>query len=493
HGLSMVTLYQLRRYCAFALDLIRPLGSGLTPLSPAVAAWRTAIASEWNRVLDIASNRGDIDDDERWRVLASLGAAAEIARESMYHNGLGKPVQIERDLVLEFFERTRDVCDDAIRRAKRDDGLYESYNVLHWAGASATVERLQPMLEGQVAVLSSGTLAAHDAAELLDALFESDLYREDQRTFMLYPRVDLPGYMDRNIVPQDAIDSNELLSRALNAPETELIIRDAAGAARFHADLDSHRALGDRLDRLAGRGGWTELVASHQSAVHDAFERTFRHARFTGRSGRMHKYEGLGSVYWHMVSKLLLASQECFFEARDAGADQALLDRLREHYFAVRSGLGFHKTPAEVGAVPHEPYSHTPWNAGAQQPGMTGQVKEGVIARLGELGVRLRRGVIGFDPTLLDRDELLDAPGRLRLSGNTDRSIEVPSNAVALSICGTPIVLRMGDTDRVVVVAEDGAETAIEGRSLTREWSRAVFARGGRVDSIHVEIASDDQ
>ncbi len=37
------------------------------------------------------------------------------------------------------------------------------------------------------------------------------------------------------------------------------------------------------------------------------------------------------------------------------------------------------------GAIPTDPYSHTPGFAGAQQPGMTGPVKED-ICRLGELG-----------------------------------------------------------------------------------------------------------
>ena len=35
-----------------------------------------------------------------------------------------------------------------------------------------------------------------------------------------------------------------------------------------------------------------------------------RSQSFTGRSGAFYKYEGLGSIYWHMVSKLLVAVQE---------------------------------------------------------------------------------------------------------------------------------------------------------------------------------------
>ena len=63
--------------------------------------------------------------------------------------------------------------------------------------------------------------------------------------------------------------------------------------------------------------------------------------------------------------------------------------RLGQLYYRVREGIGFNKTPAEYGAFPTDPYSHTPKHAGAKQPGMTGQVKEEVLCRFGELGVEL--------------------------------------------------------------------------------------------------------
>ena len=44
--------------------------------------------------------------------------------------------------------------------------------------------------------------------------------------------------------------------------------------------------------------------------VLDIFESVFDHKSFTGRSGTFFGYEGLGSIYWHMVSKLLLAVYE---------------------------------------------------------------------------------------------------------------------------------------------------------------------------------------
>ena len=49
----------------------------------------------------------------------------------------------------------------------------------------------------------------------------------------------------------------------------------------------------------------------------ELYEKTFNHQSFTGRSGTFYAYEGLGSIYWHMVSKLLLSAQENVFAAED--------------------------------------------------------------------------------------------------------------------------------------------------------------------------------
>jgi hypothetical protein len=486
-GLSMVTLFHLRRFCEFSLRLIETLGEGHTALSAPVARWCEAMAAAVARVLDEGKPSGGWDDAARWRAMRAFGLAAQAARESMYAGGTGESVRIDRMAVASFFDRVLALCDRTIAGAKRPDGLVESYNVLHLRGSSAEVEPLGAMLEGQVAALSSGVLDADEACGLLDALFRSELYRADQRSFMLYPRVDLPSFMDRNVIDREDLAGSPLLQRAIDEPAAGLAARDADGVVRFNADLGSHEALAARLDALAARPGWADLVRAHADGVHRAFERTFRHAQFTGRSGRMHKYEGLGSIYWHMVSKLLLATQECVFQAVDAQADSALIGRLCGHFAAIRDGLGFRKSPGEFGAVPHDPYSHTPWGSGAQQPGMTGQVKEGVLARFGELGVRVRRGRIEFDPVLLDPAERLTTAATMRVRGGLPREIEVPAGAVGLTLCGTPIVVTPAGRSRITVHLEDGSRLAFDGAALPVEWSREVFARSGRVARIEAE------
>jgi hypothetical protein len=92
------------------------------------------------------------------------------------------------------------------------------------------------------------------------------------------------------------------------------------------------------------------------------------------------------------------------FEAADAQAPE--LPALQAFYRRVRDGLGYRKSAAAYGAFPADPYSHTPGEGGAQQPGMTGQVKEEILTRWGELGLRLRDGRLHFQPVLLDATEL---------------------------------------------------------------------------------------
>ncbi|MDZ7636467.1 MAG: hypothetical protein U5L72_19405 [Bacteroidales bacterium] len=148
-----------------------------------------------------------------------------------------------------------------------------------------------------------------------------------------------------------------------------------------------------------------QLVKKEKSLILDIYEEIFDHQSFTGRSGTFYAYEGLGSIYWHMVSKLLLAVQECFFQAIEEGAEPGMTAQLKEHYFDIKEGIGMHKSPGLYGAFPTDAYSHTPGNSGAKQPGMTGQVKEDVISRIGELGVRIDAGKVQFDTSLLNHAE----------------------------------------------------------------------------------------
>ena len=94
------------------------------------------------------------------------------------------------------------------------------------------------------------------------------------------------------------------------------------------------------LDELAQEPAFAQLVAAERAFMLDLFETTFDHRAFTGRSGTFFAYEGLGSIYWHMVSKLLLAAQECY---QQAVADQ------RGGVRHSRAGRGLLRHPPRAG------------------------------------------------------------------------------------------------------------------------------------------------
>jgi hypothetical protein len=270
-----------------------------------------------------------------------------------------------------------------------------------------------------------------------------------------------------------------------------VLTRDAGGVCRFDADLGNAVDLAAALDRLAARPRWADAVARDRGAVLDLFETVFRHHAFTGRSGAMYAYEGIGCIYWHMVAKLLLAVQEIALRAERDREPAPVREALVAHLDRIRGGLGFAKTPAEYGAFPTDPYSHTPAHAGAQQPGMTGQVKEEILARFGELGVCVEDGLVSFRPVLLRRAELLREPGAYRhvAADGSLRTLELPAGALAFGLCGVPVVYTTTAGEAWIrIAAADGASRTLAGETLDPAASRSLLARDGAIARLDVGI-----
>ncbi len=202
----------------------------------------------------------------------------------------------------------------------------------------------------------------------------------------------------------------------------------------------------------------------------------------------MYRYEGLGSIYWHMVSKLLIAVQDQVHAAIDDDADPALIGELAARYRRVRSGLGYRKSAAEQGGFPCDPHSHTPAHTGAQQPGMTGQVKEGVLIRWGELGVRVADGRVRFDPVLLDLGEFLSEP---QVWSSPGPGVTLDAGTLGFTCCGVPVVYRLIDGPGWARVDAGDSGPRTFGVELDRETSRKLFSRTGLVTGIEVGVQRD--
>jgi hypothetical protein len=279
----------------------------------------------------------------------------------------------------------------------------------------------------------------------------------------------------------------------LEAGDGRIVSRDPDGCCRFNADLTSVRDLEARLDSLAGSCG--EDVEAARGPLRELYEAVFRHREFTGRSGTMFGFEGLGCISWHMVAKLLLAIQENFNAALRAGAPQAVCQRLGSLYYRVREGIGFNKTPQEYGAFPTDPYSHTPGRGGARQPGMTGQVKEEVLSRFGELGLTIREGAVRFEPRLL-RDLEFGAHDRwfrfLDVAGHW-QELQVPAGGMAYTWCQVPIVYHLvdGGSPSMTVTRDDGASQTLTTPSLPAALSAELFGRSGRIRRLSLDLPRD--
>jgi hypothetical protein len=487
NGLSMVTLFHLRRYLCHLRSLVDEHGREAS-VSTEVVSWFHAVGEV---LADAPSVDGTDEDRHRRAVMDRLGRAASDFRSAVYASSISGAVDVigSGDIVA-FCDDAIDHLDETIRVNWRSDGLVHSYNILHCPTAeSATVSPLSEMLEGQVAALSSAGLSHGERADLLDALFESALRRPDLDTFMLAPAHRPCGFLDKNVIDPDVVDGNSLLSRLIAADERSVVRADVDGTYRFAPDLTTADALGARLERLAETQPWNALVPSEFDRVLEIYESVFRHRAYIGRSGSMYAYEGIGSIYWHMVTKLLLAVQETVADARSDDAGE--LDRLREAYWRVRGGLGVNKSAAEFGAVPVDPYSHTPAHAGAQQPGMTGAVKEEILTRRRELGVAVDGGRIAFDGLLVRRDELLEAPTDWAVA-SVDAShgvVRVPAGAVGVTVCQVPIVVMFADGDsRLEVEYNDGRIRRETGRRLDSADSAEIFGRTGVVRAVRVTI-----
>ena len=493
NGVSMVTLFHLRRYLRFVERLLEGPGSAHGSISTEVVTWLRRLHSILQEQRP-GPDSGTLDNRERKAMLDALGTAFSDYREDVYSRGFrGTKEALPAAEIVAFCHCALEHLDRAIRTNRRADGLYHSYNLLEFTRdrQHAVLHPLDEMLEGQVAALSSGVVEAPEAVRLLATLFESRLYRPDQASFMLYPDRELPGFLERNRVPEEEVLAVPLLCELLDSGDRTVLIRDALGVCRFQGDLRNALDLASALDRLAVQECWAASVARDRQPVLDVFEAVFRHHAFTGRSGTMYAYEGLGSIYWHMVSKLLLAVQEIALEAARTAQPAPVQAALVESYYRIRAGLGFEKTAAEYGAFPSDPYSHTPAHTGAQQPGMTGQVKEEILTRFGELGVTVENGLVAFRPVLLRPLEFLGESGTYRIHDldGIARSIPVPAGSLAFSFCQVPVVYELTRGEEWIrITTSEGKSRTRAGNQLDAGTSRSLFARRGEISRIDVGV-----
>ena len=340
------------------------------------------------------------------------------------------------------------------------------------------------MLEGQVAVLSAGCLSVDESLKVLDALKNSALFREDQYSYILYPDRQLARFEDKNNLSKAQVQRSALAQELLLKADNSVLVKDVNGEVHFAGDIRNADVLKEKLSTKS------DVNDKDVQVLCDIYEEIFDHQSFTGRSGTFYAYEGLGSIYWHMVSKLLLAAQEIYKQAISEGASENIIGRLRQHYYEIKAGIGLYKSPELYGAFPTDAYSHTPGGAGAKQPGMTGQVKEDVISRFGELGVKVKEGKISFHPELMNPEELTKKESSFNyfdIAGE-EKTLELGAKQLAFTYCQVPVTYAQGNQKDIHISLKNGSTIHIEGNEIDALRSAMIFERKGEVEKIEVSI-----
>ncbi|MEE2939512.1 MAG: hypothetical protein VX460_03915 [Planctomycetota bacterium] len=417
----------------------------------------------------------ELDPVGRLGLTERLGRAGERHRAAVYAGRGAEPTrEVASPSIVALLEAARRWTGATLAANVRPDGLYHSYNLMQRSEGGITIRRLALMLEGQVAVLAAGLLDSERAIALLRALRASDLHREDEHSYLLYPDRDLGAFLERGVVDAATIGRSPAMGALLARGGGGVLVRAVDGSVRFRADLH-HR---DDLQRaLEASGVPTEAHDEFKAA----YEAVFDHEGFPGRSMAFFGYEGLGCIYWHMISKLLLAAQDLVWNASDEHREQLI-----ELYEDLRAGLGTHKSPELYGAFPTDPYSHTPARGGARQPGLTGQVKEDVLGRLGECGIHVTRSRLGFRGALSRFVAPVEETTEFRYfdAAGAPRTLRVPEGAAAFTYCCVPVLLRRGEERRVRVSLASGAAHEVEGSEVDEALSREIFKRSGQVTMI---------
>lgn len=479
YGLSMVTLYQMRRFLSLTSQLLEGISGQSIECSNEVISLLNEIIGIQQKYQHLLTTH--IFDKDRKTIVDDLGKAGENYRKQIYTGFKGQQQRLEVATIQLFCNNALGFLDQTIAANKRPDGLYHSYNLIQFGTTGFEIKHLYEMLEGQVAVLSSGYLQPAGSLKVLDALRKSAMYRADQRSYMLYPDRKLPLFGEKNNIPEPEISKHPFLVSELLNNSKAIVEKDIDGKIHFNGKFRNAAELKAELDSIGS------LNEDEKTAICHLFSELFNHQSFTGRSGTFYKYEGLGSIYWHMVSKLHLACGEILREAIEKKSGEQVIQNLKKHFGEIKEGLGAHKTPEEYGAFPIDPYSHTPGFAGVQQPGMTGQVKEDIITRFAELGVKISNGEISFDPAFLNPSEFIKKPVKWQFyKSNNQELVEFEENCLAFCICGIPVIYKHRAEKNIEIHLKDGSVKTFQGNTIDKIFSNKIFKRDPALLKIEV-------
>ena len=488
NGTSMVTVYYLKRFLKFFKNMIINLDIDHVDVSVEVLNWFNKVESVIQE--STRTSHTGIPENDRMAYVSKLGKVYEDYRNEIYSRGFSTFEKLSLEKLEHFISLISNQFDETILDNRRKDGLFDAYNTINinLQNQSMDVKKLDLMLEGQVAGLSYKSEHFSSNIQTLESLYSSSLYRPEMNSFILYPVKGIVPFLKKNIINPQDLQKSTLLVQMVNLKITSIVQQDSEGNFRFNPNFRNINDLYGAVKNLPKSRFKNVSFEKELKIISEVFELVFNHRNFTGRSGTMFSYEGIGSIYWHMISKLLLATQENYFSAKNHNSlGNEIAQDFKYYYFKIRSGLSASKSPKEYGAFPFDPYSHTPSHSGAQQPGMTGQVKEEIITRYGELGCFVEDGCIVFDTSLLPKSEFLKTEKVFSYFDTSKQKcqIRISQNQLAYTFCQVPVICTLSKLNSFVTLyLKDETKVTIKGNTIDKENSKFIFERAGKVKRI---------
>jgi hypothetical protein len=234
YGSSMITVYYMKRFLSFFNSVLQETNLENIAVSTEVITWIHSvnnIISDWQD----KDNTHISSNQERMEYISQLGTAFSEYRIKVYEKGFSGQKELAIETIRGFVYTLINELDNTIQLNEDSNGFYHAYNTINLdlKSKSADVKHLPLMLEGQVAALSSGQLDVDNVIALLESLFDSKLYRADQRSFILYPVKDTTPFLQKNIIQSQGISKSKLLTTMLRKKDFNLIEQDADRQIRF--------------------------------------------------------------------------------------------------------------------------------------------------------------------------------------------------------------------------------------------------------------------
>ena len=119
-------------------------------------------------------------------------------------------------------------------------------------------------------------------------------------------------------------------------------------------------------------------------------------------------------------------------------------------------------------------------------------VKEGILARFGELGVQLVNGEITFNPTLLSVSELLMEKSQVDflLRDKTTHTFSIKKDTIIFTLMQMPVIYQFSnrDSEQIEIHYTNGLTERIESNTICQSLSQKIFNRDQSIGHIIVDL-----